>query len=331
MASFTYIITDLWSLDDHVKAYFEEIIQTYWPDARRDEKNPDICIYLPFGDDHVQYPNATKIAYSLEVNWPDLNYADYAMGFTYLDYPSRYMRLPYYALIDGYEDVRTDPAKSYLGLSDAQLLDRKFCNFIYSNRHDMPLRDRFFKRLSEYKRVDSGGRHLNNIGGPVGNKLMWLRNYKFTIAIENCASDGYVTEKMIDPMIAGSMPIYHGNPTVDRDFNMDSVIWVRDESDIERAVEEVVRLDRDDAAYLEKFRIPWMTSEQQTHDWYAEVVAFLERIIQLPPEQRKQRPDNNHMRSLQKTALRKYLILNLINPIYLALRKWLKIRGKWPT
>ena len=39
---------------------------------------------------------------------------------------------------------------------------------MYSNNiNSDPVRDLFFRQLSKYRKVDSGGRHLNNIGGPV--------------------------------------------------------------------------------------------------------------------------------------------------------------------
>lgn len=45
-------------------------------------------------------------------------------------------------------------------------------------------------------------------------KLDKLREYKFTLSFENTFFPGYVTEKMFDPMIAGSIPIYLGAPDI---------------------------------------------------------------------------------------------------------------------
>ena len=43
-------------------------------------------------------------------------------------------------------------------------------------------------------------------------KLDFLRDYKFTLAVENNIWPGYTTEKLVDPMFAGSIPIYVGDP-----------------------------------------------------------------------------------------------------------------------
>lgn len=88
-------------------------------------------------------------------------------------------------------------------LSDQELLNRKFCSFVVSNsQFSDPLRKRFFERLCKYKKVDSGGRYLNNIGGPVRDKLAFCRGYKFNIAFENSSVDGYTTEKIMEAYAA---------------------------------------------------------------------------------------------------------------------------------
>ena len=48
--------------------------------------------------------------------------------------------------------------------------------------------------------------------------------YKFTVAFENNSALGYNTEKLTDPMLAGSIPIYFGNPQIGRHFNTRSFI-----------------------------------------------------------------------------------------------------------
>ncbi len=50
--------------------------------------------------------------------------------------------------------------------------------------------------------------------GPCENKHELLSRYKFVIAYENTAYPGYVTEKVIDAMVAGSVPVYMGAPDV---------------------------------------------------------------------------------------------------------------------
>jgi hypothetical protein len=54
-----------------------------------------------------------------------------------------------------------------------------------------------------------------------------------------------------------SLPIYWGNPIIDRDFNTQSFIHVRSTDDFDRAIEQIIRLDTDDDAYLAMLREPW--------------------------------------------------------------------------
>jgi Glycosyltransferase family 10 (fucosyltransferase) C-term len=49
-----------------------------------------------------------------------------------------------------------------------------------------------------------------NYYGSVKNKIKTLMNYNFTIAFENTDHPGYITEKIIQAFIAGTIPLYWG-------------------------------------------------------------------------------------------------------------------------
>jgi hypothetical protein len=52
--------------------------------------------------------------------------------------------------------------------------------------------------------------------GEVLSKIDTISNYKFSISFENAKEiDGYLTEKIFDSMISGSIPIYYGDPGID--------------------------------------------------------------------------------------------------------------------
>jgi hypothetical protein len=46
-------------------------------------------------------------------------------------------------------------------------------------------------------------------------KIKAFQNYKFTLVIENTFTDGYISEKLAEPLMALSIPIYYGNPNLD--------------------------------------------------------------------------------------------------------------------
>jgi len=237
------------------------------------DSSPDYLFYSTFGYEHLKYKNCIKIYFTGENDVPDFNFCDYAIGFQHIVFEDRYLRYPLYLLYDGYDALKNKHV-------DETMLKRKFCNFVYSNsNYSTPQRESFFNKLSLYKKVDSGGRLLNNVGGPVKNKLDFIKNYKFTIAFENSCLSGYTTEKLMEPMVVNSLPIYWGNPTVQTDFNPDSIINLQDYSSFDEAIEEIIHLDNDDSAYLQKLSEPWQTDEQYSKDWQEELTSFLCHIF----------------------------------------------------
>jgi hypothetical protein len=160
-----------------------------------------------------------------------------------------------------------------------EMLGRKFCNFVYTNNNLAdPARKHFFEKLSKYKKVDSGGAYLNNIGRRVKDKLVFIKNYKFTIAFENSSLPGYTTEKIVNPMVVNSMPVYWGNPEIHLDFNKESFIYANDFNSLDEVVEEVIRLDKDDNAYIEKLSKPWYTGDDYSV-WQSKLLSFLKNIL----------------------------------------------------
>tara|TARA_R110000751_G_scaffold170263_1_gene276913 strand:+ start:2149 stop:2991 length:843 start_codon:yes stop_codon:yes gene_type:complete len=59
---------------------------------------------------------------------------------------------------------------------------------------------------------------------PFDNKLEPLKDYMFSVVIENSSYDYYVTEKLIDCMSTGTVPIYWGCPSIGEIFNKEGII-----------------------------------------------------------------------------------------------------------
>jgi hypothetical protein len=60
--------------------------------------------------------------------------------------------------------------------------------------------------------------------GPTTNKHLTLSQYKFSLCMENISLSGYVTEKIIDSFVAGSIPIYFGAPNIREIIPEDAMI-----------------------------------------------------------------------------------------------------------
>lgn len=206
---------------------------------------PDYIIDAGLDFRHVKY-DCVKILLNGENTVPNFNLYDYAVSSCEMTFGDRYLRMPWFAFYPHFAEIadrKSTPEESFL--------NRQFCSFVVSNAEfGDPMRRKFFETLSKYKFVASGGKFQNNVGGPIVDKLSFCRGYKFNIAFENSSYPGYTTEKVMDAYVAQTVPIYYGNPNVAVDFRLESMIRVSGEQDIERAVEAIIQLDRDDEAYL---------------------------------------------------------------------------------
>jgi hypothetical protein len=224
---------------------------------------PDFLIYADPGQHVHRLNNCVKIYFSVESFRPDFRECDYAFTCHYLDDP-RHLRLPYYVLTTNALKLLKS-AEEIAGIMSAKT---KFCSFVVSNakRKKTQKRVEFFHRLCQYKKVDSGGAALNNIGSriPDGSrhKLDFLRPYKFNIAFENGSTPGYTTEKITDAMWARCLPIYWGNPRIGEEFNPRSFLNYFDFPSEEALIEKIIELDQDDAKYLEYLRQPYFHNNQ---------------------------------------------------------------------
>ncbi|MBI4757369.1 MAG: glycosyltransferase [Betaproteobacteria bacterium] len=240
---------DFWPGFDPRDNFFTRLLRRRYPLEITDR--PDFLFFSWFGRSHLAH-DCVRIYYTGENDRPDFNVCDYAFSFDFNDHPNHY-RLPLYALYLALDQlVKKD--------WDAErLLAEKtgFCSFVISNPACRK-RNRFFEKLSRYRPVDSGGRFMNNVGGPVPDKLEFIRRHKFVIAFENESHPGYTTEKIVEPMQVGSLPIYWGNPMIHRDFNPASFLNHHDFGSDDDLIDAIVELDRDDNLYLERLKQPWL-------------------------------------------------------------------------
>ncbi len=94
----------------------------------------------------------------------------------------------------------------------------KFCAAFLSSPYNQSKRVQILSELMRYIRVDSYGKifqtHRLTEDKGYKTKLDIIAHYKFTIAFENSIGVDYVTEKLYQPLIAGSIPVYLGAPNV---------------------------------------------------------------------------------------------------------------------
>lgn len=217
--------------------------------------NPDIVFYSVFGNQHKKY-NCTKVFVCAEACAPDFNEADYAISSCDMSFGKRHVYYPFYFMHNIDKLINTNR----YDLFDER--KQKFCNFIYSHTASRGgvLRNSFCEQLMEYKTVDCLGKVLHNAEDPLlgdrfasnwnERKINVLKKYKFTIAFENTHLYGYSTEKIIDPLLAGSIPIYFGNDGLKRFISSDAYIDANPyQNNLSGLVELVAKIDADDGLY----------------------------------------------------------------------------------
>ena len=225
------------------------------------DHDPDVLLngFLPKHSAPTD-PKIIKIFYTSEVyldkNPPEfLNDYDLVVGFDFIDAPN-YLRIPFQYVYSARNNVRHD----YDRHMSCNPNKEHFACFLVSNRGDWmkgkfdgaEARTRMFHKLSLYKKVLSGGKHLNNVGGPVPDGLEFLSQCKFTLSYENTLNyPGYVTEKPFNAWLAGTVPIYNTDPAGLVDINKNAVIYAGDFKNEEELVDYIIKVDNDDKLYCE--------------------------------------------------------------------------------
>lgn len=269
-----------WDDFDTHDNFFTRLLATRW----RVEvcTDPDYLIHSCIGrrrHDHLRY-DCVRIFYTGENVAADWLSTDWAFTFDYSAHP-RHFRLPLWALYVEpaalLERPRRDPR-------DVRAAKSRFCGFVVSN----PLcrvRNEFFRKLSRYKPVDSGGRLFNTLGHRVADKRAFLSECRFTITFENESHPGYTTEKLVEAMLVDSIPIYWGDPLVGRDFDTRSFLSAHDSPSLDDLVDRVVAVDRDPGLLDDVLTRPWYRGNRVPACARAETILDqFQRIVDTPIE-----------------------------------------------
>ena len=226
-------------------------------------------IFFPYGDHRFirVYPAKNKIFYTGEdvFTWPSydgyqdycLDFVDLALGFEYLD-NEKYVRLPLWMNWNFEPKLDMNLIKSKIADINAA---RSTCKYecVVINSHDMMnTRTPIYEKLKNVVQIKCAGKWNNNtdelqtVYG--NNKLKYVHEFKFNICPENVNRYGYVTEKLFDSFIAGSIPIYYGSDNNPEEgvINKNAVLFWNPDSDNEALAKEVIRLKTDEN-YYQKF------------------------------------------------------------------------------
>lgn len=242
--------------------------------------------------EYLKY-DCVRILFTGEPLVPDFNVFDYAIGFDYLSFPDEITQTRYYRYpLCFYNYERIKQATSGMSYDTAKtILNQKkyFCNFMYGHQSANGERELLFQLINKYKRVESAGSFLNNM--PEGmvipysdKKLEFQKLCKFSIACESISYPGFVTEKLMDPFLSASVPIYYGNSLVDKEFNPRAFINLHDYDSFEAGVERVIQIDQDDSLYLQMLMEPKIITSDYIDNLFIGLRSFLLSIFSQNPD-----------------------------------------------
>lgn len=250
-----------------------------------DNDNPNLVISMGM---QRKYPNVFTIYHTNEPFFPNLNQLNdignyYLSNFINIDnivenhtrFPSYYMYLLEFIRLNildkelslFHKENRTIPVKE------------EFCVFVSRGLNGK--RGRFFEKLNQYKTIHTNVH--NHFSLPFDNnqfnssipKMNFIKKYKFTIAFENNWRGGYpcweganvvngelqdmnglISEKLVEPLIAGTIPIYWGSEYVSKEFNNKTFINYYDYKSEDELIEKIIKLDNNDELYNSYFKEP---------------------------------------------------------------------------
>ena len=243
---------------------------------------PSLLLFGPFGSSwkDEKWKPVPKAHYTGE-NTPPVQDATVFLnlGYPHADFvDEKYIRLPLWMLeIDWFganlgmiQNPKPLPIDRCTQVFPEEIANKKkFCAFVVTNPCNS-LRNNAFHWLSQYKQVDSAGRLFNTIGDAIfaglgggGGELLkheFLKNYKFCLTFENASSQGYTTEKLLHAKAAGCIPIYWGDPKVERDFDSAGFLDARSVSTPDQLIDLVKKIDSNPSSYLRMMSVPALDS-----------------------------------------------------------------------
>jgi hypothetical protein len=167
----------------------------------------------------------------------------------------------------------------------------KFCAFLY--RKPAAMREELYDVVSSIAPVDALGRARNSSEGR-GDRDVYTADltyhdlavdayqpYRFVICGENTRAPGYITEKIVNAMLAYAIPIYVGATEIEEHFNPRSFLNANRLSHAE-LVAEIRRLSGDPDAYAAMLAEPWFP-ENRLPEIFSDDHELTERIRALLP------------------------------------------------
>jgi len=156
-----------------------------------------------------------------------------------LTYDEELLKLPNAIFRNGGGEVlltKQDYSKGYPVFVNDSLFSiyekNKLVSFVTSNKRFTDWH-RFRVECVDYLLQNNQKFDLYGVGyNEINQKLFGLKDYYFSISIENGDQKNYFTEKILDCFLTGTIPIYKGCPNIDDYFDKNGIITFNDKEEL---------------------------------------------------------------------------------------------------
>lgn len=245
-----------------------------------------VLIESIFGDNTYLYYKKWRATFlftgeSHYCNYPHVSKFDCVLGFE--ETHDIYVKCPLYLLF-----LQTNPEiLDQLKPKDENqtLPPPNNASVVISNPHGEQ-RLRFMDRLEEHMTIFYGGKYKNNTDGVVNGHFNspemneFYQRGKFAITMENADRPYYVTEKLVNGLRSGVVPVYWGTSRVSEFFNPKRFLHLKPgatEEDISEMIERMKSMT--DEEYLCMIREPIMVRSME--DVIDEIAESVKKILTL--------------------------------------------------
>jgi hypothetical protein len=157
-------------------------------------------------------------------------------------------------------------------------------SIILSNGDHGNTRLQFFNTVMQKMSVFSGGKYANNVGfvvpGSYNSSEMvdFYKRGKFAITMENNDKPYYVTEKLVNGLRSGVIPVYWGTSRVGEFFNPRRFLHLKSDATKQDMADLIERMkNMTDQEYLDIIREPVLV--QPINDICDEMLASVKKIL----------------------------------------------------
>jgi len=243
------------------------------------QENPDIVIcnntnYSPDNGVTDRYRGKAKI-----IHWhcesfdttglPDYNKCDYSISSCKHEHEKN-VRIPLWSFyIQWFESQpQYNPVRNQAYLVSLEQIEKKypphkkpkFCCLLTNNGNGF--KSEGYPPFLEWSQkqglvTESRGKAFRNMP-PIGDngfnelsKMQYVKDFKFNLAYDNSDNRGWITEKMIHPMVVGTIPIYWGAVDVAEEFNKHAFLDIRDFENLDALHDRVLQIHNDDSLFFE--------------------------------------------------------------------------------